>query len=191
MSMRFLSLVLVLITGGLALGAIDNLPKFPTYSASTTFTPPSTPTDLCKVSGSATRTIRVTQVMLTSTQSTAGINNFFLVKRSTDDTGGGPMGMPAVAHHSGGPAASASTARYVTNPTLGTLVGIIKTFHVFAPAPASVAAGTVIVWDYDQDGGSYPILLRGTGEVLAVNFNGAALPTGLSVNCNFLWNESD
>ena len=56
------------------------------YSAATgAFTPPATPTDMFTITGSATRTIRVISIELSSTQTTAGVNTFFLVKSQKRD----------------------------------------------------------------------------------------------------------
>lgn len=162
-----------------------------TYSAgSTAVVPPATPTDICTITGSANKTIKVTRVELSSTQTTVGINSWFLVKRSTADTGGTFAGtFTRVPHDSMQGAATATTLAYTANPTTGTLTGIIRVAHLLSPAPGGSTAPDN-VWNFDGgDWFSKPIFLRGTGEVLAINFNGAALPTGLSVNCNFEWAE--
>ncbi len=166
------------------------LEKRATYSASSgAVTPPATPSDICKISGSASKTVYVQRLELTSTQTTAGYNVFFLAKRSTDNTGGTLTSLVRVPFDSNSGAAGASTVSYTGNPTTGAVVGNIKALHLFSPAPGSVAGTPGYMWDFDRDNSGQPIVLRGTGEVLAVNFAGAALPTGLSVTCNFTWSE--
>lgn len=163
-----------------------------TYSAgSTAVVPPATPTDICTITGSATKTVKVTRVEVSSTQTTAGINSWFLVKRSAANTGGTASGtFTRVPHDSAQGAATATTLAYTANPAgLGALVGIVRVAHLLSPAPGGTTAPNQL-WNFD--GGDWfdkPIFLRGITEVLAINFNGAALPTGLSVNCNFQWVE--
>ncbi len=182
-------LALFLMTG-LAYADTDPVRQSPTYAASgAAFTPATPLTDVCNIAGSATRTVRVTRVELSSTQSTAGINNFHLVKRSTANVGGTPILLSKVPFDSGSQSASASTVRYATAPTIGTSTGNIKTMHLLAPAPASVTSPSYGIWDYVADGGGVPITLRGIAESIGVNFNGLALPTGLSINCTFTWTE--
>lgn len=167
-------------------------PKRVTYTANRAgIIPPATPTDICKISGSATKTVYVTGVRLSSTQTTAGINTFFLIKRSADDTGGTRALMTIVPHDSQSAASGASVASFTANPTAGTLVGLLRAIHVLSPAPASVVPsdGRSVIYSFNSDDRVQPVTLRGTGETLAISFNGAALPTGLSVACGMDWFE--
>lgn len=161
-----------------------------TYSAAAAaIAPPATPTDICKISGSATKTIYVHRVEISSTQTTAGTNTFFLVKRSTDNAGGTSAAMTAIPFVSVSPAAGATILSYTGNPTLGTTVGNVKALHLFSPAPGSVAVPSIGAWDFNLNPDTQAFVLSGANEVLSVNFAGAALPTGLSVNCSFSWSE--
>ena len=185
--LRISLLALLLTTQAYGLEAFN---KKATYSAAARAIAVGTaPTDVCKISGSSTKTVSVTRVEISSTQSTAGINNWVLLRRSSDNTAGTLHLMPAITHDSGQQAASGSTVGYSANPTTGTLVGTLKSFFLLSPAPASVTSPSYGVWDYKQDGANKPIVLRGTAEMIAVNFNGATLPTGLSLDCNIEWSE--
>lgn len=166
--------------------------KKPTFSASSAaFTPPATPTDLATIAGAAGHTVFVTKVKITTTQTTAGINVFNLVKRSTANTAGTATALTAVPHDSNNSAAIATVQNYTANPTTGTPVGTIEASHILSPAPASLASGNQrqYTFSYGEDDNIQPIALRGTGQMLAVNFGGAALPTGLSVIVGFEWYE--
>lgn len=165
-----------------------------TYTASSAaFSPPATPTDLATITGSATKTIYVTKVKLSCTQTTAGINAFFLVKRSGADLTGTSDDLTEVPHDSRSPAASATVLDYTANPgTLGTTVGSVHAAHVLCPAPASVSSSSGRIFDFGEPTSisfAQPIVLRGITQVLAINFAGAALPTGLSVIAGFEWYE--
>jgi len=61
-----------------------------TYSAANTFLPVATPTDLIRIVGSATKTIRVVSIYFATVCSTSGglSATLFTIKRSPDNFGG-------------------------------------------------------------------------------------------------------
>jgi hypothetical protein len=164
-------------------------PKIRTYSASATpFTPYATPTDICALGGIATKVVKVYHVRVYGTQTTAGVNGFFLNKRSTYNTGG-QTALTVVPHDSQTIASGADVAKFTIAPTtLGTLVGIVRGADVFTPAPGSTTSGGWYDFDFGPGTGTQPILLR-SNEMLTVNFGAAAVPTGLVVSCEFNWTE--
>lgn len=157
-------------------------------AVATPFTPAATPQDVCAIRGSATATVIVNRSSIATTQTTAGINTWHLIRRSTVNTGGSPTVATVVPVDSLSPAPSAIVANYTANPTLGTTVG--RYAVKFVPAPSVTASGND---DLQQELSSAPfpesIVLRGTSELLAWNFAGAALPAGLTVTCSFEWSE--
>ena len=153
-------------------------------------TPAATPTDIITLCGSATKVVRGIRIVLNTTQTTQGINDWYLVKRSTANTGGTSTVVTPVPSDSAFAAATATYRRYTTNPTaLGTLVGNVSIVNVLSAvsAPASSSATAYIPYVFDFTNNS--IVLRGVAECLALNFNGAALPAGLSVNSSIEWTE--
>lgn len=160
----------------------------PTYSASAvSLTPPATPTDMVVISGSATKTIRVTKLELSATQTVNGTNTFFIVLRSTADSAGTSSTITNVSHDSTNATAISIVKSYTANPTLGTAVGTLRAIKMFTPVPGTLA--TPYIFDFTNDGIDQGIVLRGTAQQLALNFNGAALPSGLSITCNIDWSE--
>lgn len=149
--------------------------------------PAATPTDIVSIAGSATKVIKILRVALSSTQTTAGVNKWYLIKRLAANTGGTAAAATAVPLDSNNSAATATVNKITANQTVGTAVGTIKTISGLSPAAASVAAGEVVLFDQALTG--QPIVLRGAAEVLAVNFAGAAVPTGLSAAYNIIWTE--
>lgn len=150
-------------------------------AASAAFTPPATPTDLFTITGSASTTVKVTKMGFSTLQTTGGYNTFIITKRSTANSGGTSANLVEVSLDSANAAATATCLSYTANPTTGTRVGDIWIGRVPSPAAATVGTGiTEMVVDFGLLYG-HPVVLRGTSEVLALNFNGAALPTGLSV----------
>jgi hypothetical protein len=164
-------------------------PKIRTYSASSnTFTPYATPSDICVLGGIATKVIKVYHVRVFGTQTSAGVNGFFIIKRSTYNTGS-QNSLTAVPHDSQTIAAGADIAQFTAAPTsLGTLVGVVRGADVFTPAPASTTSGGWYDFDFGPNTGVQPILLR-ANQMLAVNFGGAAVPSGLVMSCEFSWTE--
>ncbi len=163
-----------------------------TYRAfSTAFSPPATPTDMFTITGSGSMIVRVLRMSISTLQTVAGINEVLILKRSAANTGGTSAAATPVPCDSADAAATATPLQYTANPTLGAVVtGRVWAGHVSSAAPASVGVGSSIVTvDFIQLLGK-PITLRGVAEVLAWNFNGAALPTGLSVIAGVIWTEA-
>lgn len=159
-----------------------------TYSASAVgFVPPAAATDVFSITGSGTKTIRVTRLEIDgTTTSGSGISlNLQLVKRSTANSGGTSSSVTAASHDSANAAATATVLSYTANPTLGTLVGVVRTARF-----SFVTVGTDTLGE-DWDFGTRPsqaIVLRGTSQVLAVNFGGVTI-TGPVVDITVEWTE--
>ena len=166
------------------------------YMASNTFTPVATPTDLVIIGGSGTKTIRVISFKITTTNTAAGSQQFFLVKRSTADSAGTFVAATAVPMDSNNAAATATVGHYTANPTLGTAVGTIVTARVASPVliPATFA-GIVQDAGYDLLGFGanskldQPVTLRGTAQQLCLNFSGVALVAGQTHAWQIEWIE--
>ncbi len=174
-------------------GREQSLNKIATYSVGIpAFTPPATPTDLITITGSGTKTVRVQSITLGTVQTTAGINRVYTLKRSTANTGGTSTTPTITPHDSTNASATAVVAYYTANPTPGTLVGNLAVVNVNSPILATGIAGPVNQMSpigTVVDLLAQPVVLRGTAEVLAINFNGAALPAGLSVTGSVTWTE--
>lgn len=163
----------------------------PSYSAvNAAYTPPATPTDMVTIVGSATKTVAVLRVEFAATQTTAAVNTIHLVKRSAANTAGTTVAATRVPYDANDSAPTATVQHYTVNATvLGAAVGTVRTARVYTPAPATATFSTPThVWDFET-GLQKPIILRGVAQSLAVNFNGAALPAGLSVTCTIVWQE--
>lgn len=173
------------------------LEKKATYSsAGLTFTPPTNPTDLCSLVGKDNKVIKVTEIRFSSTQSTAGMNLFYVIKRNSSYAGGTFAALTSVPHDSltgASGSAGASVGYWLGNPsTLGAFLGYITTWQALSPAPASVAQGAQVVMSFGENsnvGFSQPITLRGSTDVVALSFNGQTLPSGMVVSCAFTWTE--
>lgn len=152
-----------------------------TYAASIDyFTPYATPTDVMTIGGSASKTVKIHKIIMSGTQTTAGINKWYLIKRSTADTSGTSSAATIVPLDSTSAAATGTVKKWTAAPTIAGTVGTVRTLSVLAPAPASVSPADLVLFDDMHTG--QPIVLRGTAEEVALNFNGTAVPSGLSIS---------
>jgi len=162
------------------------------YSGSPLATPPATPTDLCTIFGSGTKTVRVLRAEVWLSQTTAGQNTFYFIKRSTANSGGTSTSPAIVPHDSNFAAATATVVGYSANPTtLGTSVGNVYRAVFRTPAPADISPGNTspLVFDFTNSGQDSGIVLRGVAQGLCLSLAGVALPAGLTVLCKFDWSE--
>lgn len=134
-------------------------------------------TDFFTITGSATKTVRVTEIGFSGTSSGGTTQNIILLKRSTANSVGTSTTPTNVSYDSSDAAATATLKAYTVNPTLGTLVGNIRTVRTFLAGAASTAAD-IIIWPFG-DRPSKTIVLRGTSEVLALNLGGATVSSSI------------
>lgn len=162
-------------------------PTKATYSASVNALAPAlTPTDIFTVTGSATRTVKITKIQIDATATAAAVIAVFLPKRSTANAGGTSTAPTRVPLDSTNAAATATVLAYTANPTtLGTLVGNIRQEKLLVSTTTS--SGETLLLQFGDTSGS-PIVLRGTGEVLAFNLNAVSLAGG-SINLFVEWTE--
>lgn len=163
-----------------------------TYDVSTpAFLPGVTPKDVIFLTGAESKIIRVTRVRLTTTQNTNGINSWYLLKRTTPNTGGIFNRVLPISRNDDQPDASAIFGYYTNDYTDdGVLVGLIRSIKLRSPSPTGLISifEQGALWDCD-DFQSFPIVLRGPFESLALNFDGANRPNGMSIQANFTWTE--
>jgi hypothetical protein len=159
-----------------------------TYRASKiALSPAASATDIFTITGSASKTIRVTRVRISGTETTAGHAVFQLIKRSTANTAGTSASVTAVPLDSNDAAASATVLSYTANPTLGTTIGSIAVSRIFLPAAATATGEESMLLTFG-DLAAKALVLRGTSQVLAVNLNGATV-TGGSLHIEIEWTE--
>lgn len=146
------------------------------------------PTDIFTLTGSATRVVRIKRVVISPIKTTASQVVFLLLKRSTANAGGVSTSPAAVPEDSQDGAATAVPRAYTTNPgALGTLVGNIRSLNIFTPAAATATRAAPYTEVFGGEGMKLPVL-RGTGEVFAVNLNGVTM-TGGAVSVSIDWTE--
>jgi len=168
-----------------------------TFAVSGTFTPPATPTDLVTIFGSASKTVRVLYFKIATTNTAAGSQQFFLVKRSAVNSGGTFVAGTAVPMDSADGAATATSyGHYTANAaSLGASAGTINTKRVGSPAavPGAFLQGvdaSVDMIDFNKANSlEKPVVLNGVAQGLALNFNSAALVAGQTHAYTIVWTE--
>lgn len=162
-----------------------------TYSASiTALAMANTPTDVFTITGSSTKTIRVTRIYLTGIQTTGNTSSILLIRRSTANSAGTSTTPTIVQNDTNDAAATAVVRAYTVNPTLGTTVGTMATYAMYIPAaqPANANSPFIAPDLFAAVRPAEAIVLRGTTQVLAVNFNSTTV-TGNSMNIFIEWTE--
>src|SRR6266568_2055347 len=138
--------------------------------------------DVLLFKGSSTKTVRVTQVIISGTATTAINLDVQLIKRSAADTAGTTGTAPTIA-----PRDSANAAATAA-PTAGTSVGIVRAARLFLATPTtSPTLAELIMWDFGVRPGAQAVVLRGVAECLAVNLSAA--PTAGSIDISFEFTE--
>jgi hypothetical protein len=173
-------------------GGVFELPSFvPTYVASSGyFVPASSTTDFGQITGSSSKTIKVLKIYMSYTATAADLQNVFVIKRSSADSGGTLTSGVPVPLNSSSPAASASVCTYTANPTVGTAVGQIDAVTVLATntGGAAVGQGRVLIFDADKYGDACE--LHGTSEALCVNGGGNSFSShSPMVQLTYVWTE--
>lgn len=156
------------------------------------FNPAASTTDMCRISGSSTKTVRILRILLTyKTTSVTNTNDFYLIKRSAANTGGTTVSTTAVACDSNNAAATAAMIHYTANPTgLGAAVGTIGVLTAVTTSLANSAAGAnTFITLFDADKYGQAITLRGTAEGLCINNNGSTVANGGTPSIIIVWTE--
>jgi hypothetical protein len=150
-----------------------------TYSsASFGVTLAATATDFWELIGSATKTVRVLRLTITGIATAGASPDILLIFRSSADAGGTATQPTIIPNDSNNAAATAVINLYSANPTLGTAVGTIRARKLNLGAAGSAG---MIDWRFSNTN-DQAIVLRGVAQCLCLNFNGAAVPAGTSID---------
>lgn len=163
----------------------QNINVVPTYSASfTNVSPALLATDIFQIAGAAGKTIYISKIVITGTQTTAGVINIQLIKRSTLNSGGTSATLTNVPHDGNDGAASAVVRTYTANPTVGTAIGPLRA-EKFYLGTATLQPQS-ITWVFGS-GEKYPIL-RSATDALCIDLVGMTVAGG-SISGYIEWME--
>jgi hypothetical protein len=169
--------------------AVDTTGGIPTYSGGiVAFAPQATPQDFFTLTGNALVVARLRMVEVWIGATAAAAMELQLVYNTAPDTGGTSTVPVAVALDPLDPAASCALAAYTVAPTAGTTSGPIAVGRAEGPILAGAGTMTPLVW-YFSDMNDKPPTLRNVNQQIALNGNGAALPSGIKFSVRFTWTE--
>lgn len=164
------------------------------YSKSAHSLAVATPTATVVIQGHATKIIRVKKVQVVGAATAAGNMPVFLERWSTAGTPNTAVLTPVVGakHDSTGDAAAAtvSTVGTANYQTKGTTAGIVAAGRLQMTALGSGVAVVPLTFTWG-DKGDEAIVLRGTGEHLAIDLGGAAVPSGGVLDFTIELEQSD
>lgn len=169
--------------------AYDNSTMKPTYSSTCyILTIASTPTDICTLNGSASKTVKVRRVLFSALATTAVSEPVAIMKRSLHNQAGTATDPAVIPYDSNNATGTAYSTAYTANPStlgtpVGTLVDPIFTYGNFTTGGVQTLASQVLFGTLGQ-----PIVLRGVEEMLAVYLNGITV-TSASAVVTFEWTE--
>lgn len=186
--MKFL-IALLLSSQAFAVTFFEPSPKHYYFASTPQFGPAAAATDMCTIFGSDTKLIKIVGIEVHTNQSTTGTNQYYLIKRTTADTGGGANLIVPTPGDNRDATSTAVVNYYMnTNPTTGTSGGILDIHRNVSPVSTGLY-NPAFNFIPDNVLSFAPIILRGSNEGVAVNFNGVTLPSGLSIGCTFSFIE--
>lgn len=157
-----------------------------TYRASSgSFTPAASATDIFTIVGVASKTIMITKIIFSATQTAGSTFNVALIKRSTANTSGTATVMTAVPLDASDAAAGSTVQYYTANPTLGTTIGSVETVPIFC----STTATQPEKYEFDFGLKGKPIILNSASQALSLNFGGVTM-TGGACFVTIEWTET-
>lgn len=158
----------------------------PTYSVfAMGITPAATATDIVILSGSASRLVKVRRLIVGGSATSAAAFVINVHRRLSAATGGTATTPTPVRRDTRDQPATAVVQQFSANPTVGTDGGLLLAVrkNLGAAATPNVANQTLLGEVTDE-----PIVLQ-NGEFLAINFGGAAIPTGMVFDYGLVWTE--
>jgi hypothetical protein len=159
----------------------------------TGYTAYTTPTDLICLSGSATKTVSISQMYIGIQSTAAALQTVYFIKRSTANSGGTSTTLTPLTYDSSNAAATGVVTVYTAAPSVGSVVGNVRILlvasGVLTGAPGILSLNAQALAPATFTTFSSPVILRGMAESLCINYNGAALTSGFSAVYGVEWIE--
>jgi hypothetical protein len=160
-----------------------------TYAISAT-APYATPTDWIVIRGSATKTVKIQRVEISGAATAATEVLLALNKHTVANTVGTSTTPTPMQHDSADGAATAVVLLYSVAPTINGSAAFWKVVRMtLAVAPSATAVNPDrYVYSYASEPYE-PLTLHGVAQEFAINFAGAAVPTGGVYDIAISWSE--
>lgn len=153
-------------------------------------TPAAATQDLLTLTGSSTRTIRITKIVVGGIANTAGQLNPQIVRRSTPNQAGTSTVQTAATRDTTNGGVAAVATLYTANPTtLGTFIATLDTCRLFLQTSIG-GAPDVCAFTYGVNNDQLTVL-RGSSDILAINFGGGTVPAGGLIDIDIEWTEDN
>ena len=179
-------------SGGVSDSIIDVAPiRRQTYSAIITgLAPAAATTDFYTLTGSATKTVRVSYAGCSGVSTSAAIGIVQALTRSTANSAGTATNPAGSSHDPNDAAPTAVVAAYTANPTAGTQVGSgIRSGRLATSTAATPSMiSPPLEWWFGQ-GMFEEVTLRGAAQVFALNGAGSTFAAGTALSCSLQWSE--
>ena len=134
--------------------------------------------DIYCVQGSASQNIQITKIGVSAIATAANTVNVSVIVRSSADTGGTPSNVSIESYDQTNPAATAVATSYATAPTLGNVIGTVRSANVVVGAKGSSTASIgEILFRFEPS----PLLLRGTSQFACINVSAVGAGASISV----------
>ena len=149
-------------------------------------------TNIITFAGSATKTIKITRLIVGATASTAASYFDVLVNRqSTADTGGTAATTATIvkADISDGAATAVAPLFYTAGPTAGTVTGLCAAYKLFAPITGTPAPVTSLEIVGSPNRAAKPFILSGLTDIIAITVNGVTPANATSWDVTVEWTE--
>lgn len=143
-------------------------------------------TDLLRISGSATKTVFVQEIRISATATAGKTLDIRLARRSTANSGGTASQPTVVKHDTDSAAGTAVVDAYTANPTVGTLVGLLRSTR-YTIVAVDVQPCPELVFDLRKDGG---IRLEGVAQGLTIELDGETAGAGNAFSISVTWSEA-
>jgi len=167
----------------------DNEPERNTYhGALFNLQPTGTVTDIIALGGAANKIIRLKEITVSGTATSATNIGLYIFKRTAVYTGGTATAVTRTASSTSDPASVASLNHYAVSPPIvgtGTMMKVIR----LNLAPAANGSIDRFEWDFSWKNDKAPMCESAT-EFLALGMNGVgAMPAGGGLDISFTWTE--
>jgi hypothetical protein len=160
-----------------------------TYSACYNgLTIPAAPTDIYYMLGSATKTVTISRVQISGTETTVAMRLFSFITRSTADSGGTCVAATTGPLDQNNAVATATSFGCSVSPTtIGNLSAYVGTTEFVLPATTGVDSSWPQITTWGSPGTGQGVVLRGTAQTFAINTTTAS--AGGSLNICVYWTE--
>lgn len=150
-----------------------------------------TTTDIACLPGNASNTVIVRRITISCTQTTAGIVNFSIIRRSAADSAGTSANITVGKDDSSSAAAVSVPLVYSAAPTRGTIDTMVANFSIGCLASGTASPNDVWIENWNDKAK----VLRGTAQEFCISLAAAidgsgTTVTGGNINGRFEWTET-